>query len=133
MRIHLVKTAAGSTPSWMLPVYLLDCVELTYPSVVELNLPSLDGDPDGLTPTLGLDDLLLQAMNPDAALSLRRCCPQDIHPSPVGGYTAYQWCRSCVLLYVLISVPYRYLLNVTMSLCHCHALTQATSTLYSSA
>ena len=25
-----------------------------------------DGDPDGLTPTLGLDNLLLQAMNPDA-------------------------------------------------------------------
>ena len=29
---------------------------------------SLDGDPDGLTPTLGLDDFLLQAMNPDAAV-----------------------------------------------------------------
>ena len=27
-----------------------------------------DGDPDGLTPTLGLDDLLLQTMNPDAAV-----------------------------------------------------------------
>ena len=33
-----------------------------------LAVPSLDGDPDGLTPTLGLDDLLLQAMNPDAGV-----------------------------------------------------------------
>lgn len=30
--------------------------------------PSLDGDPDGLSPTLGLDDLLLQAVEPDAAV-----------------------------------------------------------------
>ena len=34
--------------------------------VIALAVPSLDGDPDGLTPTLGLDDLLLQAMEPDA-------------------------------------------------------------------
>ena len=36
--------------------------------VIALAVPSLDGDPDGLTPTLGLDDLLLQAVNPDAAV-----------------------------------------------------------------
>ena len=36
--------------------------------VIALAVPSLDGDPDGLTPTLGLDDLLLQAMEPDAAV-----------------------------------------------------------------
>ena len=41
MRIHLVKTAAGSTPLWMLPVSLLDCVELTYHSVIELTLRHL--------------------------------------------------------------------------------------------
>ena len=29
---------------------------------------SLDGDPNWLTPTLGLDDLLLQAVNPEAAI-----------------------------------------------------------------
>lgn len=31
--------------------------------------PSLDGDPDGLSPTLGLDDLLLQAVEPDTAVN----------------------------------------------------------------
>ena len=36
--------------------------------VIALAVPSLDGDPDGLPPTLGLDDLLLQPMNPDAAV-----------------------------------------------------------------
>ena len=29
----------------------------------------LNGDPDGLTPTLGLDDLLFQAVEPDAAVN----------------------------------------------------------------
>ena len=33
-----------------------------------LAVPSLDGYPYGLTLTLGLDDLLLQAVNPDAAI-----------------------------------------------------------------
>ena len=33
---------------------------------ITLAVPSLDGDPDGLTPTLGLDDLLLQPMKPEA-------------------------------------------------------------------
>ena len=36
--------------------------------VIALAVPSLDGDPDGLIPTLGLDDLLLQAVEPDAAV-----------------------------------------------------------------
>ena len=37
-------------------------------SLMPLAVPSLDGDPDGLTPTLSLDDLLLQAAEPDAAV-----------------------------------------------------------------
>ena len=36
--------------------------------VIALAVPSLDGDPHSLTPTLGLNDLLLQAVNPDAAV-----------------------------------------------------------------
>ena len=32
------------------------------------NLTSLDGDPDRLTSVFGLDDLLFQAVNPDAAV-----------------------------------------------------------------
>ena len=35
----------------------------------EIAGPSLDGDPDGLSPTLGLDDLLLQAVEPDTAVN----------------------------------------------------------------
>ena len=35
---------------------------------ITLAVPSLDGDPDGLTPTLGLDDLLLQTVNPDSGV-----------------------------------------------------------------
>ena len=37
-------------------------------SLMALAVPSLDGDPDGLTPTLGLDDFLFQAVNPDTAV-----------------------------------------------------------------
>ena len=29
----------------------------------------LNGDPDGLTPTLGLDDFLFQAVNPNAGVN----------------------------------------------------------------
>ena len=29
---------------------------------------SLDGDPDGLTPTLGFDDFLLETVNPDTTV-----------------------------------------------------------------
>ena len=35
----------------------------------EIAGPSLDGNPDGLSPPLGLDDLLLQAVEPDAAVN----------------------------------------------------------------
>ena len=35
----------------------------------EIAGPSLDGNPDGLSPTLGLDDLLLQAVEPDTAVN----------------------------------------------------------------
>ena len=35
----------------------------------EIAGPSLDGDPDGLSPTLGLDDLLLQTVEPDTTVN----------------------------------------------------------------
>jgi len=36
--------------------------------VIALAVPSLDGDPDGFTPTLGFDDFLLETVNPDTTV-----------------------------------------------------------------
>ena len=36
--------------------------------VIALAVPSLDGDPDGLTPTLGFDYFLLETVNPDTTV-----------------------------------------------------------------
>ena len=36
--------------------------------VIALAVPSLDGNPDRLTPTLGFDDFLLETVNPDTTV-----------------------------------------------------------------
>ena len=66
-----------------------------------------DGDPDGFTFVLGFDNLLFQAVNPDAAVEDFADFAVTANEDASFGdlYTVYQWCRSCALLYVLISVP----------------------------
>ena len=57
----------------MLRTLLLDFIEFRCDSAIQANLtalaaPSFDGQPDGLTSVFGFDNLLLQAVQPDAAV-----------------------------------------------------------------